>query len=374
MKKTLVALAAMSAVASFAQSSVVLSGNFDFASVSKSGTVANANGNTVTTGMGTSSTSTIKITATEDLGGGLKAFGMYELDPRTLSDDSLGVNLQSNTFSTAGSTTSAVSTNTGLARGEAYVGLSGGFGMVKLGAINAPGQDAVGGASALGTGIGSGYQINAATNSGIQAAFNVRYGRSLRYDSPKFNGFGVAVQHAPGNDLDSATDSTALAIPNNRNVTEFGLTYSNGPLNLAYANIAQAKQNNITGFYTPTSSSYPAAATNTNIFSGSYNVGSLTGYATIVNGNGLAATTTALTVNGFRGALKVNMGKVDLIGQYTEMKVNNGVETISKVTGARVDYNLSKTAAAYLGYESADTGAASANQLNIMSLGVRKSF
>jgi len=64
MKKTLVALAAMSAVASFAQSSVVLSGNIDLAAASTSGTVVNANASTFTMGRGTASTSSIKITAT----------------------------------------------------------------------------------------------------------------------------------------------------------------------------------------------------------------------------------------------------------------------------------------------------------------------
>jgi predicted porin len=51
------------------------------------------------------------------------------------------------------------------------------------------------------------------------------------------------------------------------------------------------------------------------------------------------------------------------------------------VTGLRADYNLSKTAAVYLGYEKYDTGIAydakapaSTGERTITSLGLRKSF
>jgi len=162
MKKTLVAMAAMSAVASFAQSSVVISGNLDVAGVNRTGTVVRTAASTFTTGVGTSSTTGIKLTATEDLGGGLKLTAMYELDPRSLIDDSYSVNQVSHTGVSAGTTTvsqtttastvsvstpltgsvtagssSLSSTITGLGRHEAYIALSGGFGTLFAGAPNA---------------------------------------------------------------------------------------------------------------------------------------------------------------------------------------------------------------------------------------------
>jgi len=373
MKKTLIALAAIAATASYAQSSVTLSGNFDFANANKSGTLANIKANTVTMGQGTSSTSTIKITAIEDLGGGLKVTGLYEIDPRTGLEDSLGVTHTANTTTSTNTSASVASTVTGLARGETYLGLSGGFGGIKLGAINAPGQDAMGNASPLGTGVGSGYQINAGTNSMAQSAFNVRYNRSVRYDSPNMNGFTFAIQHAPGGDQAASATSTALSVPNNRNVTEIGLGFATGALKLNFANIAQAKQTNATGWYSQGSAT-GLAATNTNIVSGSYAMGNITVYGTMWNGEGLLATTTAITVGGYRGAIKASFGNVDVIGQYTEARTNNGTETKGTTTGARLDYNLSKTSAAYLGYENSDNGASTANQLTIVSVGLRKSF
>ncbi len=371
MKKTIVALAAAAATASFAQ--VTITGNFDFAYVTKSGTLARANGSTVTTGTGTSSTSTIKLTATEDLGGGLKVTGLYELDPRTLSDDSMAL---THSNSGAGSSTGTVGTNsvlTGLARGEAYIQLSGAAGTLQLGAPNSFGLGTVGTASALGTGVGSGYTFNGTSGSGMNSFVQTRYSRSVKVTSANMNGFTAGIQYAPGNDQTGAGSSTALSIPNARQATELNLSYSKGPLNVSFTNVAQAAQTNATGWYATGANTM--ASTSANVLAANYNIGALTVYAGTWSGNGLLATTIATAVGGHRGALKYNMGKVDLIGQYQEVKTNNGqAETKATVTGARLDYNLSKTAAAYLGYEKYDSGATASNNMDIISIGLRKAF
>ena len=118
MKKSLIALAALAATASFAQSTVTLSGNLDFAVGNVSG---NSKGTTVSTRDVTSSTSVIRITAVEDLGGGMKATVLYGLDPRHLSNDNGAA--ASNTFG----------------RDELFVGVSGGFGNIRLGSPNSIG-------------------------------------------------------------------------------------------------------------------------------------------------------------------------------------------------------------------------------------------
>lgn len=96
------------------------------------------------------------------------------------------------------------------------------------------------------------------------------------------------------------------------------------------------------------------------------------------NGNAqspAAANTNPSTVGGWRGGAKFSMGKVDLIGQYTEVRTTAASsETKATTTGLRIDYNLSKTAAAYVGIEKHDTGAATGNQMDMVGLGLRKAF
>jgi len=375
MKKTLVALAAIAATASFAQSSVTLTGNFDFAAVSKSGTIARANGTTITTGNGTSSTSTIKITATEDLGGGLKVTGLYEIDPRPWADDAMSLTHTANSGSTAGGTSAIASTLTGLTRGDAYIMLSGGMGSVQLGAFTTFGLAVTGLGSPLGTGVGSGYTFNAISGSGINSFVSTRSsGRSVKITSASMNGFSVGVLHTPGNDQTLGTTTATLSIPNNRGLTEFNVNYSKGPLNLGYVNISQPSQTNGTGFMA-SGTGAGGAATSTNVYGGNYNFGAFTVYGAVYNGQALAASATPSAIGGWRGAAKFSMGKIDLIGQYNEVRTTTAsAETKASTTGARVDYNLSKTAAAYLGMEKHDSGATSANQMDLVSVGLRKSF
>jgi len=268
MKKTLVAMAAIAATASFAQSSVVLSGNLDGAYVSRTGTVARQAGTTFTTGVGTSSTTSIKLTATEDLGAGMKAVAMYELDPRSLIDDSYAVNLTPNASgsTTTGNTAIVAATVTGLGRHEAYVGLSGGFGQIQLGAPNAPSLDVNGASSPLGTGIGSGYTAYGTSGTNWNSALNTRYSRSAKWISPTMNGFTLSVSYAPGNDQSNTAVSSNLGVPNARQATDVGIKYSNGPLNVAYAYVTQGSQTNHTGWFGVNSGSatLPYASTSVN--------------------------------------------------------------------------------------------------------------
>jgi len=375
MKKTLVALAAIAATASFAQSSVTISGNFDFAAVSKSGSIARANGTTVTTGQGSSSTSTIKITAVEDLGGGLKVTGLYEIDPRNWAEDGLRFESTGNS-GTGGATSNIASTLTGLNVGDAYIMLSGGMGSIQLGRFTTFGLGVSGLGSPLGTAIGSGYTFNAVSGSGINSVVSTRSsGRSFKITSASMNGFTAGILHTPGNDQTYGVSTSTLSIPNNRAMTEVALNYSKGPLNLGFVNISQPAQTNATGYLGGTTSSAGAAATSTNVYGANYNLGNLTVYGAAFNGQALTSSSTPANVGGWRAGVKFTMGKIDIIGQYNELRTTSASsETKGTVTGARVDYNLSKTAAAYLGLEKHDSGATSANQLDMVSIGLRKSF
>jgi len=367
MKKTLVALAAIAATSSFAQSSVVISGNLDVAYASRTGTVAGANGTTVTTSQGNASTTGIKFVASEDLGGGLKAIAQFEFDPRGLIDD--GLTVQHTSVSVTGATVSTSSTVKALGQHEMFIGLSGGFGYVQLGSPNSFSLTTIGASSPLGTGIGSGYTYDGGASSAASIFSATRYARAVKYTTPNMNGLSGGIQYAPGNDQTQLTASTALKVPNNRQVTEIGVNYNKGDLNVSLANIQQGAQTNATGYYAASTTSL--VSTSANVWGANYKFGNLTGYIGGGSGTKLSGSATTAQADTSRFALKYNAGKVDVIAQYTQQ---SSAGSTLKITGARADYNLSKTAALYVGYEAVDTGASSANQLNTMSVGMRKSF
>jgi len=394
MKKTLVAIAALASVSAFAQSSVTLSGNMDVAGVNYGGTMYGNKGTSFTTGYGTSSTSVINFIAEEDLGGGLKVTAKYGIDPRTLTNDGYGVT-NNPRLDAAGATTvnAQAAITTGLGRDEAFIGISGGFGAVKLGAPNALGLDVHGIGSTLGTGIGSGYTLVGNSTTMWNAAVNTRYDRAVRFDSVAMNGITATVQYAPGNDEASvqATSSTsylARSIPNNRTATELGLRYANGPLNIGFVNVSRTAQTNPTGWLAMAASTggltstYGYVATKTNSLAANYNLGSTTLFYGYANGDSLASTTTQTKLQGSRLGVKQTFGSIDLSAQFQTVKstTSAGAATTAKVSGLRLDNNLSKTAKVYLGYEYADSGGAAATTSTTAgtrtttSIGLQKSF
>jgi len=383
MKKTLVALAALAATSAFAQSTVTLSGNIDFAGANISGTQLLAKGKTISTGAGTASTSVINIIAVEDLGGGMKVTGKYGLDPRTLSNDAYAVT--NNTQGTAGAGNAVGTTTTGLSRDELFVGIESDLGNLRLGAPNSIGLNSFQVASPAGTGVGSGYTGGGTAGTMTNSYVQTRYSRSVRWDSPVIGGFTASYLIAPGNDQPAVAAATttsggqaALLIPNSRKATELGLRYANGPLTVAYANVKSDAQVNKGGWYAVGSGVQGAASTSVNLLNASYNLGNTTVYAGTNNGDQYTAAATAVKTKGNRVALKQTMGAVDLIATRTN-QTSTAADLKAKVTGLRADYNFSKTAAAYIGYEKFDTGTAYANSLTsgnrkITSIGLKKQF
>ncbi|MGV0962202.1 MAG: porin [Limnohabitans sp.] len=327
--------------ASFAQSSVTISGNLDYALINVGGDSAANKGSTVATTTGTSSTSVLRFIAVEDLGGGMKATAQYNFDPRALSND-------------AGA----------IGRDELFLGLSGSFGNLRLGSPNSIGLGAFLATSPLGTGIGSGYAPNS-TGTGMLPVLNTRYNRSVRYDSPSFNGLTLSLLNAPGNDQ---TYAATNLVANARNTTEVGATYVNGPLTVALMNISQAAQtNNLAAV-----GNANFVKTSTTVLAANYNFGATTVYGAYFDGELLASTTTATDVKGYRAAIKHSIGAIDLMASYQEGEGKvSGLK--DKVSGLRADYNLSKTAAAYVGYENWN-GTAANDTRTLTSIGLRKSF
>jgi len=333
MKKTLIAIAALAATSAFAQSTVTLSGNLDVAyGTASKGTAAAEK--TISTRDLTASTSVIKIIAVEDLGGGTSATVQYGLDPRKL-----------------------VRENAALASDESFVGLAGAMGNVRLGQPNSIGLTTFAVGSPMGTGIGSGYGTNV-----VGYTSNIRYTRSARYDSPSFSGLTVSLLKAQGSDaavagtLPATAADIAVAVAGR---TEMGVAYANGPLNIAYANVKAEK-------YSTTD-----AARSVNTLAANYKLGATTVYVGSVTGDSLAVVAGTTTTKGSSFAVKHTMGQIDLMAGVNQRK-DSGSETV-KITGVRADYNLSKTAAAYAGYQFVNaTG--TTNDQKLTAIGLKKSF
>jgi len=201
MKKSLVALAVLAASgAAMAQSSVTLYGIADVwvGSVKvETGSVSTTSTSMISGGV---STSRWGMKGAEDLGGGLKAIFQFE---------------------------QAVSVDTGAASNfgrQAYVGLAGGFGTVKLGLISSPFDN---------------YQAasNAAFDSDLAPANNPAGGvfrsaneyigkvsNTVAYESPNFSGFAGQISYSLDEDVATQPSITSMA-----------LTYGAGPLAAQFA-------------------------------------------------------------------------------------------------------------------------------------------
>ncbi len=213
MKKTLVAIAALTAVSAFAQSSVGIKGTFD-PSFRNQVTTYGDGAVRSTSGLANNVQGTSQVTffGTEDIGGGLKANFLLENDFDATTDAK----------SNWGNATNG---------GETYVGLSGGFGDIKLGAPNSPSLD-VSGRTPFGTKIGSGFGT-------AQGLSHVRENNQFVYATPTFAGLTLKVASASkttsGTAANLGTAATAAA-----SKSDIGLTYVNGPLKAVLANYTQS--------------------------------------------------------------------------------------------------------------------------------------
>ncbi len=238
MKKTLIALAAVAATgAAFAQSTVTLFGGADL-NVRSVTTGANKFNGMAQDGI---YSSRFGVMGTEDLGGGLKAGFHFEggMNPDVGSSAKFDFQRKST------------------------IGVSGGFGEVRLGRDYTPVFTIAGIADPFGTnGVGSSYNLaNAVTNStatgatagttfataqsaskdGADAASKVAAGttyadpnavranNSITYYSPAFNGFSAALMYSFGGE-NTNTDKKA------GKMTSVKLAYANGPISVAYGN------------------------------------------------------------------------------------------------------------------------------------------
>ena len=387
MKKTLVALAALASVSAFAQ--VTITGGFDAGL-----RMSDLKGAKVNQVVGNNSyTSNVTFSGTEDLGGGSSANFRYEIDPvATLTAGAPN-----------GTPASADNSNVGnVGNGYSFVGLkSASAGEIQFGAINTATLDANGVGQPFGTAVGSGYKTVA-----IAAT---RYQQTLAYFTPNMNGFSGRYTYGfkddKQNNGSSSSTSVSGSMPfNGRDeIAEFGLKYSQGPLNLVYANLT-TKSYSAAGAVTSTACNVtqPAALASTAApsamvdgglgntcadgvaykvatMAGNYTVGNLTGYlwtqtqkADGQTGANPVATTSAAPLSAVNrkasglalkyqvdGALSVQFGTRSITRNASESynstfatnPASAGIGKSTNVSAVGLDYMLSKRTAVYLRHE-----------------------
>lgn len=210
MKKTLIALAAVAATsASFAQSTVTLSGTVDVGiekrfSGDATRMTANRNG-----------TSNWTLSGAEDLGGGLKA--VFQISTSFNSD------------------TGTVSSTDGLGNNGMFVGLTGGFGTLRAGrpvntlygnVLLANGTKGVSAHDANAVLSGNATATASATTKTSNASSSVYVPNAVQYHSPRFGGVQVQLEYAP-------SESTTAG---NKAGTGVAVRYDGGPLSATFVN------------------------------------------------------------------------------------------------------------------------------------------
>jgi predicted porin len=327
MKKTLIALATLAATASFAQSTVTLSGTLQIGAVNNGKTTTQAAGATAATNVKTSSTaahntwatSTLNVNAVEDLGGGLRASAVM--------------------ISGVGD---------GFAARERTLGLSGGFGAVRFGRFVPAAAAGFHGFSGVGSANLAGSIYNMSTAGSATAAMHTnavnfeRQDNVLQYTTPSFSGFTVNLAM-----VNNTSDSDAAALTGKKEgkQTSLHLGYAAGPLSVGFGTNSRTDSTEGTAL--------TVASTDTDLqwIGASYKLGVATVFATNVTreaktstGGAAATTGTDASVNAF--GVSVPMGAITLrASTYSGSdKRGTGDTDNTKLSGNQlsVSYALSK--------------------------------
>jgi predicted porin len=215
MKKSLLALAVLSAFAgaASAQSSVTLSGSVDLG-------VRRSNEAWSMTNAGSSRTN-ISLSGTEDLGGGMNAF--FYMNHRFNANT--GAQRDANAFWR-----------------QAWVGIGGGFGKVRLGKMLPPLQEFNGDFDPFGTDT-----VGSVHTGGLfsgQSTSGSRYNNAIYYTSPSLGGLSLHAMIAAGDN-----NSEISAVSGNKRPTGLGVNYGAGPFRVAAAYDRNADDKKTKGVY-----------------------------------------------------------------------------------------------------------------------------
>ena len=343
MKKTLVAVAAMAAVTG-AMAQATIYGNIDQA-YAKSTTSVAGRQTSNSTGMTSyqMGSSQIGFKGEEDLGGGLKASFLHEM----------GVNTEMND-------------NTSATR-QAYVGLSGGFGALRIGKqysnafgnlISADPFGATGGTGAL-------YVGNVLVgNQGKSGDNPLRQDDGIQYDLPTFIP-GVKIGLTK---VTLGADTGNGSLPKTGDSTGYGIQYASGPLNVGFTSDSIKAQSLAATGFTATASSTTKLTT----FAAGYDLGiaKITYHDGKIMNNGRGVKTSMT-------GLAVPMGAATLMVTSSTGKINTTAgDTALKGMQYGGNYALSKRTVAYLHItnSTSTTRANVGTKTNGYGLGIHHSF
>jgi predicted porin len=368
MKKTLVALAALAATASFAQSSVTLfgvadvwvgqaKGAFNGTAGCPSGTLGAITGAAPTgacrTGIngdpselrldsGGLSGSRWGLRGTEDLGGGLKANFVIEA----------GVNVDNGSNAQGG-----------LIYGrQSYVGLNGGFGDVRLGRQYSAYDELRGATSALGH---TSFDATIIAGSWARTGFDYtgRVDNMIRYATPNLGGFTVALGYGLGENKNVSNGKAGSIL------SLHGL-YANGPITVGVAH--QSEKARATG-------GANAVKLDHTLIAGGYDFGAFklsAGFNQSKGKNVVAGTTPKDTEYHIGGSIPV--GALSLGLQYSNAKTKAAGQTVEKGStfAAQGIYALSKRTDTYVGLHNTKIKDPNntVEKSNLIAVGVRHRF
>jgi len=325
MKKTLIALAVLAASgAAFAQSSVTLSGNVDVGITNALGadkTRVDQSGN---------GANQIVFSGSEDLGGGLKA--NFRLAQR---------------FSPESGMNDGSAANRPTFQGESTLGLSGGFGAVKIGRALTAFQGPVNSTDPWGTlqqgsvaVLTTGYATDIDNNPGATGGGAGRTD-AVFYTSPSFSGFTASVSLGLKDSQSSGTVVTGA-----KNLSSLWVSYANGPVM-----VGGGTEQNRTGL-------------RVTAILATYNLG----VAKIGAGfSNLDAVAVGADRKSYNLMVTAPMGKVTLKAGYGQSKLDSATAASIKKTGIGADYSLSKRTTLYtsIGRDSIRTTAATGYEIGI---------
>jgi predicted porin len=394
MKKTLVALAALAAVGAYAQTTVVIDGYFDRGYLS---TNNNDNTKDLTTVASNAGTTTVGIKVRENLGGGLSVGGSVNTDWADL-----GGATQANAVANA--------QGSGFANSQSFLDVTGNFGVIRLGApnnftlTNATAVATPAFSTAIGSSYSSSFSIangintgtsgfggtaNLATTSATAAATGaraIRIANTVQYSSPSFNGLTAHIGITPQNNNLASTTSAGNTV----GVTEYALRYTAGPIDAMYTSIKYEVGSNGTTQTKLTASTGTAAAaslaTNNTLAANLKSTQNLLGATYQVMPAlklhaGIGTFTSSDDANKGKSTslgATYTMGAWDILGQMASVDDTSTTDGDRKMTGLGVNYNFSKTARAYVRYDSIkyayNQTAFAGNELTRTAVGVSKSF
>jgi predicted porin len=383
MKKTLVALAAVSAVsASFAQSSMSFTGLFDrgYTVISNSGNTAAIKGLSSASG-----TTRFEVNGTEDLGGGMKAKFFIETDWNPLAgaagSPSAGQFAGYNSGAAPATTISALG---GFANSESWLAFETNNGTLKVGtpnneifiAVNTVGQ------AGFSTGIGSIYSSNFsifngigtgnATGSGGVATYvanststanavnagarPIRQDNTLKYESPTYNGFKFAYEMAQKNDYNNTSATGAVTSRGNVGATGYSLKYSNGPLNAVYAAISYDVGNTAATQVDPelTVTTKLANQTQNNTYIAANYLVMPTLKVSLGQGTSKSSDGTTVNATTTNWSATYTMGQTDLMYNFAKKNDMTAIDQDQKITALGANYNFSKMTYGYYRYDKID--------------------